>query len=88
VVVREIDDRGKVSLDLAEGVELVDSGTGGGESSSRPSGDGRDRDRSGGRRRDRNRGDRRGGDRGDEKAPEAKPGRTVVSFEDDFESGL
>jgi polyribonucleotide nucleotidyltransferase len=88
VIVREIDDRDKVSLDLAEGVELVDSGTGGSESSSRPSGDGRDRDRSGGRRRDRNRGDRRGGDRGGEKAPEAKPGRTVVSFEDDFESGL
>jgi polyribonucleotide nucleotidyltransferase len=88
VIVREIDDRDKVSLDLAEGVELVDSGTGGSESSSRPSGDGRDRDRSGGRRRDRNRGDRRGEDRGGEKAPEAKPGRTVVSFEDDFESGL
>jgi polyribonucleotide nucleotidyltransferase len=99
VIVREIDDRGKVSLDLAEGVALVDGAAAGGDGSAAPSGDGRsgrdrdrsggrDRDRSSGRRRDRDSGgDRRGGDRGGETRTEAKPGRMVVSFEDDFESG-
>jgi polyribonucleotide nucleotidyltransferase len=89
VVVREIDDRGKVSLDLAEGVQLVD---GAAESGAAPSGDGgsrsrnRDRDRNDGRRRDRS--DRRDRDQGDERRQASKPGRTVVSFEDDFEDGL
>jgi polyribonucleotide nucleotidyltransferase len=103
VVVREIDDRGKVSLDLAEGVELevregakTSSGGGGGD---RGRGDrgGRDRDRGGrdrggrdrdrgGRNRDRDRGRDRDRDRG--RQPESKPGRTVVSFEDEFESGV
>ena len=93
VVVREIDDRGKVSLELADGIELeVKEGAAKPrERSDRgPRGDrgGRDRaprgDRGG---RDRApRGDRGGRDR----APqgESKPGRTVVSFEDDFEGGL
>lgn len=72
VVVREIDDRGKVSLDLAEGFELelkpgasFESG-GGGDNGERRGGDrgGRDRDRGGdrgGRDRDRGRSRDRGG---------------------------
>ena len=89
VVVREIDDRGKVSLDLAEGVQLVD---GAADAGAAPSGDGgsrsrnRDRDRNDGRRRDR--GDRRDKDQGGESRAASKPGRTVVSFEDDFDDGL
>jgi polyribonucleotide nucleotidyltransferase len=86
VLVREIDDRGKVSLDLAEGVQLVTDDTptasGGGDRSERRDRDrdrGRDRDRRGrGRDRDRSRDDRR----------ESSPNRTVVSFEDEFEKGL
>jgi len=98
VVVREIDDRGKVSLDLADGVQLVDENTpaaeGGdrAEHSERRDGGrdrgGRDRDRDRGRGRDRDRGrDRSSRDRGDSHK-EASPNRTVVSFEDDFEKGL
>ena len=109
VVVREIDDRGKVSLELAEGVELelregakVASSDGGGrgrDGRGRDRGDrgGRDRDRGGrnrdrgGRDRNRDRGGRdrnrdRDSDRGGDRSG-SKPGRTVVSFEDDFESG-
>ncbi len=87
VLVREIDDRGKVSLDLAEGVQLVDEDTptsGGGDRPERRDGErgrdrGRDRDRrSRGRDRDRGRDERR----------ESTPNRTVVSFEDEFEKGL
>jgi polyribonucleotide nucleotidyltransferase len=96
VVVREIDDRGKVSLDM----EGAASGTGDesvaeapraerDDSDSRGNGDGGDRNRS------RDRGGDRGRDRGDrnrDRRPEPvaadKPGRKVVSFEDDFESGL
>ncbi len=104
VVVREIDDRGKVSLDLAEGVELeVKEGAAKpSERSDRgPRGDGRrggrDRNRGGrdrgGRDGGRDRGQRgrdRGRDRDRDRAPKAdsKPGRTVVSFEDEFEGGL
>jgi len=94
VVVREIDDRGKVSLDMA------DAPSGGGDAGSdtpreeTKSDDRRDRDgnrgerrndrgnRDGGRGRDRNR------NRDRETKPEEKPGRKVVSFEDTFESGL
>jgi len=116
VVVREIDDRGKVSLDLAEGFTLVDgeppaSGDGravGGEERRRDEGGmrrgdqgsrdqggrergGRDRggrDREGGR--DRGGRDRGGRDRdhGGSRESAEKPGRTVVSFEDEFEAGL
>ncbi|MCP3976573.1 MAG: polyribonucleotide nucleotidyltransferase [bacterium] len=113
VIVREIDDRGKVSLDLAEGVELelkegakASSGGGGGGGRDRGGrdgggrdrgsrdGGGRDRGRSGGRsNRDgggRDRGGRDGGGRDNRGGgrQESKPGRSVVSFEDDFESGL
>ena len=107
VVVREIDDRGKVSLDLADGVELEvkEGAKAPRERSDRgPRGDGqgggRDRDRGGRDRGGRDRGgrdrggrDRGGRDRGGrdrDRAPKAdsKPGRTVVSFEDDFEGGL
>ncbi len=113
VVVREIDDRGKVSLELKEGVELeIKEGaktSSGGGSSDR--GGSRDRDRGkrdggsrdGGSRdrggRDRGGRDRGGRDRGRDSRssrdrsdsgskPESKPGRSVVSFEDEFESGL
>ena len=90
VVVREIDDRGKVSLDLGEGVELTVKE---GASAPRVGGDGggRDRDRGdrGGRDRDRDRGARERSDR--DRAPvqrqDSQPSRTVVSFEDEFESG-
>ncbi|HSM02695.1 MAG TPA: polyribonucleotide nucleotidyltransferase [Acidimicrobiia bacterium] len=101
VVVREIDDRGKVSLDLA-GAEQP-SGDGDGDSAPSDRGDGsegngerrersdRGRDRAPRERggRDRDRGGRdRGGD-GDGKSRESsKPGRTVVSFEDEFENGI
>jgi len=113
VVVREIDDRGKVSLDLGDGVELElkegaktssgDSGGGGGRDRGRRDGGGRDgggggggRDRGGrdrgGRDRGRRDGNRSSRDRGDRSGggdkPESKPGRSVVSFEDEFESGL
>jgi len=96
VVVREIDDRGKVSLDLASSPAPSDDG-----GASEPKSDDRRSDRNEGRRdgnRDRNRdrggrdrgGRDRGGrnrdnDRGSSGGGEAKPGRTVVSFEDDFE---
>ena len=95
VVVREIDDRGKVSLDMAgaaepaqtEGDRAGNGASGGDGGRSRGDGGGRrnrDRDRDRGRRdrKDRDRKDR------DREQPEAKPGRTVVSFEDDFEAGL
>ena len=98
VVVREVDDRGKVSLDLAEGVELEiregatpprdrRDGPRGGRRDGRGDGHrrdgGPDRGRDGGRGggdRSRGRGDR---DRGPQ--ADSKPGRTVVSFEDEFE---
>ena len=91
VLVREIDDRGKVSLDLAEGVQLVTDDTptsSGGERSERRDGDrGRDRDR--GRGRDRGgRGRDRDRDRNRDDRRESSPNRTVVSFEDEFEKGL
>jgi polyribonucleotide nucleotidyltransferase len=93
VVVREIDDRGKVSLDLpSAGAEggTADSGDSPSEAPAKEQRDGGD----GGRSRDRSRGDGGRGRRrdgkgsgGGEKAPESKPGRTVVSFEDEFEAG-
>jgi polyribonucleotide nucleotidyltransferase len=102
VVVREIDDRGKVSLDL-EGAEPSPEG----ESAPREPREPRESrgERSGGDRGGgRDRGPRRSGgdrDRGGSRqpseraastpsapaAPSAKPGRKIVSFEDDFESG-
>jgi polyribonucleotide nucleotidyltransferase len=99
VIVREIDDRGKVSLDLAEGVSLVDENTptsddsGRGDRGERRDG-GRDRDRDRGRDRggrDRGGRDRGGRDRGGRDRSESRretPNRTVVSFEDEFEKGL
>ena len=118
VVVREIDDRGKVSLDLADGIELElkpgakllepgDSAGGGYDDRRRDGGrdrGGRDRDRGrdrggrdGGRSRERRTDDRSTSDRRyDEPRPEttsaestaSSGSRTVVSFEDDFESGF
>jgi polyribonucleotide nucleotidyltransferase len=107
VVVREIDDRGKVSLDLGEGVELTVKegasaprvgGDGGGRDRDRGDRGGRDRDRGdrGGRDRDRggrdrDRGTRERSDRDRDRPPvpqqDSQPSRTVVSFEDEFESG-
>jgi polyribonucleotide nucleotidyltransferase len=93
VVVREIDDRGKVSLDLADGVQLVDENTPtGGDSNRGERSEHRDGGRDGGRDRDRDRGgrnrsrDRGGRDRGETRRE--TPNRTVVSFEDDFEKGV
>jgi polyribonucleotide nucleotidyltransferase len=94
VVVREIDDRGKVSLDLANAPEAPEGGDAERKSDDRPSGRGDGRgDRGRGRDRGRDRGQRdrgrdRGNDRGNSGGGEAKPGRTVVSFEDEFEDGL
>jgi len=91
VLVREIDDRGKVSLDLAEGVSLVDENTpvkqGGSDRGDRG---GRDRDRGdrGGRDRGRSRNRDRGGRDRDRGERRETPNRTVVSFEDEFEKGL
>ena len=118
VVVREIDDRGKVSLDMADANSGTSSSgssssgsTGSGSSSessdSAPS-DGGDsggdsggstskesRDDRGDRNRDRDRGDRnrnrnrdRDRNRDGGSTSEDKPGRKVVSFEDEFEAGL
>jgi polyribonucleotide nucleotidyltransferase len=99
VVVREIDDRGKVSLDMADGTggDSSDDSSGGTPAdapareasndddrrSDRGDGDNRNRDRNRNRNRDRDR-DR---DRKDD-ASSDKPGRKVVSFEDEFEAGL
>jgi polyribonucleotide nucleotidyltransferase len=122
VVVREIDDRGKVSLDLADGVELelkpgaklLEPGDGGGGYGDRGRDGGRDRGgrdrdrgrdrggRDGGRGRERRTDDRTSGDRtsGDRRYDDARTesrsaettassgSRTVVSFEDDFETGF
>ncbi len=102
VVVREIDRGGKVSLDLA-GAAPEGGGDGGGdgggeEGESRPprrpredrgSRDrgGRDRDRDRDRGRDRDRDRDRGRDRDRDRGGD-KPGRTVVSFEDEFQKGI
>jgi polyribonucleotide nucleotidyltransferase len=95
VLVREIDDRGKVSLDLADGVQLVGDDTPAkddGDRGPRRDGDRRERDRDRGRDRDRDRGRGRGRDRGRGESRsdrrESTPNRTVVSFEDEFEKGL
>ena len=96
VIVREIDDRGKVSLDMADAPSGGDSGGGDDAPREEPkSDDRRDRNdrsgrrgggdkRNGGRDRDSKRDDNR--DRDDK--PASKPGRKVVSFEEEFESGL
>ena len=87
VVVREIDDRGKVSLDLAEGVELELRE--GAKASPRSDRGPRPDRRDGGRDRDRSSRDRGGRNGGRDRRPEQRqdrPGRTMVSFEDDFEN--
>jgi len=91
VVVREIDDRGKVSLDMAD----APSGGDGGDSDAPESKQSEDR---GGRRDRGGRGDHRDGGRSRDQSrdrdrnrgdkPADKPGRKVVSFEDEFESSL
>jgi len=90
VIVREIDDRGKVSLDMADAPAR--------ESDDAPEAPREDRSDNGDRRRDgggdrnrdrsRDRGRDRGRDTGRETVPVDKPGRKVVSFEDDFEAGI
>jgi len=104
VIVREIDDRGKVSLDMADAPSSsASTGEGSDEPHQERSEDHRrdrgerrndrnDRnDRDSGSRRDRNR-DR--GDKADHHSDRSaaetgtqKPGRKVVSFEDEFEAG-
>jgi polyribonucleotide nucleotidyltransferase len=84
VVVREIDDRGKVSLDMAD-APTSDSGESSDSGREERSDNGNRRDGGNGDRgRDRNRD--RGRDR--ETASAEKPGRKVVSFEDEFEAGI
>ncbi len=99
VVVREIDDRGKVSLDMANAPGGDDDSDGDAPSESSSDGGGRDErnDRDGGgrdggrngggRNRNRNRDRNRDRDRGRDSGGD-KPGRKVVSFEDQFEAGL
>ncbi len=100
VVVREIDRNGKVSLDIPGNEGSGDGDDREGDRRERGGRDrepgGRDRERSGSRGggRDRDRGGRGGDrqrrerdrDRGSESGSES--GRTVVSFEDEFEKGL
>ena len=100
VVVREIDRNGKVSLDIPGNEGSGDGDDREGDRRERGGRDrergGRDRERSGSRggSRDRDRGGRGGDrqrrerdrDRGSE--PGSESGRTVVSFEDEFEKGL
>ena len=89
VVVREIDDRGKVSLDMADAP--TSGGDDSGSSAPAPREQSRD-DNRGDRGGDRNRS--RGGDRNRDRnrdskpadKPEDKPRRKVVSFEEEFES--
>ncbi|MEZ5175897.1 MAG: polyribonucleotide nucleotidyltransferase [Acidimicrobiia bacterium] len=75
VIVREIDDRGKVSLDMADGAAASD-GDNTHDEPKDDSGDGRRGDRGD---RNRHRDGKRNRDRAD------KPGRKVVSFEDEFD---
>ncbi|MDA2978435.1 MAG: polyribonucleotide nucleotidyltransferase [Actinomycetota bacterium] len=87
VVVREVDDRGKVSLEMAGETSGGDTG-GGSDAPRREERPREDRPREerndrGGRNNDRNR-DR---DRNRDDKPADKPGRKVVSFEDEFEAG-
>jgi polyribonucleotide nucleotidyltransferase len=93
VVVREIDDRGKVSLDMADAPSGGESDGGGSEA---PREEPKRDNGGGGSRNDRNdrndRGGRSGGGRNNDRnrdrddKPADKPGRKVVSFEDDFSS--
>ena len=96
VVVREVDDRGKVSLEMAG--ESSGGDTGGGSDAPREDRPREDRPREDRPREDRPRQDRndRGGrnndrsrdrDRKRDDKPVEKPGRKVVSFEDEFEAG-
>ena len=90
VVVREIDRNGKVSLELAGAAPAPEEGQPRDEAPRSEGSRGGDRD--GGdrsrRRRPRRDDDRRGERRSAPSREEAKPGRTVVSFEDEFEKGL
>ncbi|MGI9667010.1 MAG: polyribonucleotide nucleotidyltransferase [Acidimicrobiia bacterium] len=88
VVVREIDDRGKVSLDMAGapsdgGDDAGDAPAPKTESSDNGS-ERKERNDRGDRNRNRNRDKKSDSDSGSGD----KPGRKVVSFEDEFESGL
>jgi len=96
VVVREIDDRGKVSLDMADApAPSSDGGSSDAPREQRSSG-GRNDDRGGSRNGGgRDRGDGRSGrsERSERRdtpsdASSDAPARKVVSFEDDFESSV
>ena len=85
VVVREIDDRGKVSLVLPDGAELESKE---GARTSREGDDRAPRGKSRSAGRDRDQGQRPPKqDRNHDRQPARKQNRTVVSFEDDFEPG-
>ncbi len=106
VIVREIDDRGKVSLDMADapaGDDADDTGSYDDRSSSQDdngnraerSDDRNDRNDRGNDRNRNGRGNDRGRDRNrdrdnrsDNTTSQDKPGRKVVSFEDEFEAGI
>jgi polyribonucleotide nucleotidyltransferase len=81
VVVREIDDRGKVSLDMAD-ASSGDDGAG----SDAPREETKSEDRGDRANRRDERGGRNDGRSGRADKPADKPGRKVVSFEDEFES--
>ncbi len=93
VVVREIDDRGKVSLDMADAPSGDSSGGDSGGGSDAPREERKSDNRDGGSRNDRGgRNSGRNNDRSRDRSsdrddkPADKPGRKVVSFEEDFES--
>jgi polyribonucleotide nucleotidyltransferase len=91
VVVREIDDRGKVSLDMADAPSGDSEGGSDAPQEKRSEDRGESRDSrgsgsdrgNGGRSRSRDNRDRNRDDK-----PAEKPGRKVVSFEDEFESSV
>ncbi len=86
VVVREIDDRGKVSLDMADASSGDDDA---GSDASREEPKSEDRGHRGNRRDERGgRNDGRSSGSGRAEKPADKPGRKVVSFEDEFESSV
>jgi polyribonucleotide nucleotidyltransferase len=84
VTIREIDRSGKLSLDLAESAEGAEQA----EDRDRPRDRTREADRRGGRGSGRSRRDGDGGRRstesGEAAKPAEKPGRKVVSFEEEF----
>jgi polyribonucleotide nucleotidyltransferase len=86
VVVREIDDRGKVSLDMADAPSGGNDGDSDAPEEKKSEDRAQSRDDRGGRSDRGNGGRDRDRNRSRDNKPADKPGRKVVSFEDDFES--